>query len=132
MAGDWPGNVRELRNSVERACVLASGDVVALEDLAELGEPGAARVEVRPPAPLRPLPPHRPARAGGPAPAPAAPGPSVAIPLGCTLAEAERRIILAHLRHHRTRTRAAQALGIGVRTLYTKLAAWRDDGAETA
>ena len=28
----WPGNVRELRNVIERACVLAKGDTLALED----------------------------------------------------------------------------------------------------
>ena len=37
----WPGNVRELRNAVERAAVLASGDEIAVADLA-LPDPGAA------------------------------------------------------------------------------------------
>ncbi len=32
--------------------------------------------------------------------------------------------MLAALRHHGTRARTARALGIGLRTLYTKLAAW--------
>ncbi len=31
----WPGNVRELQNCVERACALAQGDRVALQDLPE-------------------------------------------------------------------------------------------------
>jgi DNA-binding NtrC family response regulator len=53
------------------------------------------------------------------------------IPIGCSLAEAERRIILANLRHYGTRARAAEALGVGLRTLYTKLAAW-SRGAEDA
>jgi Nif-specific regulatory protein len=30
----WPGNVRELRHAVERACAVASGDVIAAADLA--------------------------------------------------------------------------------------------------
>jgi DNA-binding NtrC family response regulator len=61
-------------------------------------------------------------------------GAVIEIPVDCTLDEAERRIILAALRRHRTRARAARALGIGLRTLYTKLAAWAPDGdaAETA
>jgi DNA-binding NtrC family response regulator len=41
--------------------------------------------------------------------------------------------VLAALRHHRTRARAARALGIGLRTLYTKLASWGPpEDAETA
>jgi DNA-binding NtrC family response regulator len=133
---DWPGNVRELRNAVEGACVLASGEIVTLEDFEDPGN--APRAPRRPPAaPGRP----RPAPFLGAGRAAAAPertgggaGPAIAIPLGCTLAEAERRIILAHLRHHRTRARTARALGIGLRTLYSKLAAWGGDAedAETA
>lgn len=30
---DWPGNVRELENVIERACLLAKGDVIMPEDL---------------------------------------------------------------------------------------------------
>ena len=33
LAYDWPGNIRELRNTLERAVVLAEGDIVALHDL---------------------------------------------------------------------------------------------------
>ncbi|MBL9214904.1 MAG: sigma-54-dependent Fis family transcriptional regulator [Opitutaceae bacterium] len=37
----WPGNLRELRNSIERAAILAHGEVVELDDLpAELAAPG--------------------------------------------------------------------------------------------
>jgi DNA-binding NtrC family response regulator len=54
----------------------------------------------------------------------------VQIPLGWTLAQAEREIVLASLRHHRTRTRTARALGIGLRTLYSKLAAWGGGGED--
>jgi DNA-binding NtrC family response regulator len=32
MAHDWPGNVRELRNVIERACLLARGATINLED----------------------------------------------------------------------------------------------------
>ena len=31
----WPGNVRELENAVERACALATGDVIDVDDLPE-------------------------------------------------------------------------------------------------
>jgi len=33
LAYDWPGNVRELRNAIERAVVLADGDVIEAADL---------------------------------------------------------------------------------------------------
>jgi DNA-binding NtrC family response regulator len=105
--------------------VLAPGDTVRLEDL---GEHAARSARGLPPA----LPAPRPAADVRAAPASAG---SVTIPIGCSLAEAERRIVLANLRHFGTRARAAEALGVGLRTLYTKLAAWsRDgkDGAETA
>ena len=41
--------------------------------------------------------------------------------VGVPLAEAERQIILANLRHYPNRAATAKALGIGLRTLYTKL-----------
>jgi two-component system nitrogen regulation response regulator GlnG len=49
-AHDWPGNVRELENAIKRALVLASGEVLALEDFAFLdekprGEPEGADLE---------------------------------------------------------------------------------------
>jgi len=41
-AHDWPGNVRELRNAVERAVMLASGDLISADHLALAGSPSAA------------------------------------------------------------------------------------------
>jgi two-component system nitrogen regulation response regulator GlnG len=35
-AHDWPGNVRELENSIKRALVLSSGEVLAPEDFSFL------------------------------------------------------------------------------------------------
>jgi DNA-binding NtrC family response regulator len=148
-AHDWPGNVRELRNAVEGACVLASGEIVQAEDLEHLRGARSRRARAGLAAPHRgrrssPSPrPSPPARAGGegertgPARAwregeRAGPSRTVSIPVSCTLEEAERRFVLANLRHHGTRARTARALGIGLRTLYTKLASWGGEDAESA
>jgi DNA-binding NtrC family response regulator len=132
-AHDWPGNVRELRNAVEGACVLASGETVEADDLEHLRAARRARAGGRAPAGRGAVAsPARSRAASAPRTAAQAPHGSVAIPLGCTLEEAERRFVLANLSHHGTRARTARALGIGLRTLYTKLAAWGGDGAETA
>jgi DNA-binding NtrC family response regulator len=135
MAHDWPGNVRELRNAVEGACVLASDELVAPEDFEHLRAARGARARARLPASARHGGTDR-ARGdghGAPRPAPPPPPGAVSIPIGCTLEEAERRFVLANLRHLGTRARTARALGIGLRTLYTKLAAWGGgEGAETA
>ncbi|TMQ33834.1 MAG: sigma-54-dependent Fis family transcriptional regulator [Planctomycetota bacterium] len=43
----WPGNVRELRNAVERAVILASGELVGLADLpAQISSPPPAGIQV--------------------------------------------------------------------------------------
>jgi DNA-binding NtrC family response regulator len=126
---DWPGNVRELRNAVEGACVLAARDVVTLADFER-----AALTPSRPPSRERA---PRPALAALPSPGsrrvPPSAGGVVAIPADSTLAEAERLVVRAALLRHGTRARAARALGIGLRTLYSKLAAWGpEEDAESA
>lgn len=53
--------------------------------------------------------------------------------VGRTLAEVERGFILETLRHcHGNRTRAANILGISIRTLRNKLRAYQDAGIEIA
>jgi DNA-binding NtrC family response regulator len=92
----WPGNVRELKNSVESAAVLASGDVMGLEDFE------AVRWRSRRPGEV-------PTAAG------------VRVDAAATLAEVERSMIRDRLARSRTKAEAARSLGIGLRTLYTKL-----------
>ncbi|TWT86527.1 Transcriptional regulatory protein ZraR [Pseudobythopirellula maris] len=92
----WPGNVRELHNLVTRACVLAEGDEIT----AALVRPWLHAGSL----------PQEQADAGD------------ALPVGMSLAEIERRMILATLeKFDGHRAKAAEALGIGVRTLSGKL-----------
>jgi DNA-binding NtrC family response regulator len=91
----WPGNVRELRNAVERAAILADR-AIGPEDL-----PG-----------LDPL------------LAPASPGSSAVlrVEVGASISEVERRLILATLDQlGGDKKRAAEILGISLKTLYTRL-----------
>lgn len=95
----WPGNVRELRNAVHRAYVMAEGELIDRDCL-----------------PFEP--PSQPA-------APSSPGterPTVAIPLGSTIAEMEREYILATIASvNGQKERAAEILGVSVKTLYNRL-----------
>ena len=90
----WPGNVRELRNVIERATILASGPFIEAKHL-----PPVLAEE--------PPPQHQ---------------PQVALAPGTTVEEAERRLILMTLEHTRdNKTRAAEILGISLKTLHNKL-----------
>jgi DNA-binding NtrC family response regulator len=93
----WPGNVRELRNVIERATIVAKGPFIELADL-----PGLAVA---------------------PAPEAAAAGAPVAgLTAGTTVDEAERQLIEITLQHtNGNKTRAAELLGISLKTLHNKL-----------
>jgi DNA-binding NtrC family response regulator len=109
----WPGNVRELRNVVQRAYVMATGDVVTDEWLPTNG------VSAPPPAPMRrPESTVTPATSG---PRQAA-TPSITIALGTSLAETERQLILATLQYfNNQKEQTAAALGVSLKTLYNRL-----------
>ena len=95
----WPGNVRELRNAVERAAILADRMIQA-EDL-----PGG-QVVVKPVA-----------ETGSDA--------VLRVPVGSSISEVERRLILSTLEQlHGDKKRAAEILGISLKTLYTRLAVY--------
>lgn len=103
----WPGNVRELRNALERAVILAGeGAVLA-----------------------RHLPPSL-SRASGPASPPLDPNSDVLVlPVGITIDDAERALVRRTLILTKgNKTRAAEVLGISLKTLFNKLKAY--DGAE--
>jgi transcriptional regulator with PAS, ATPase and Fis domain len=94
----WPGNVRELRNVIERATIVAKSDVVEPADLPPLAHVGA----------------------------PAAGGPSLTP--GTTVDEAERQLIELTLEHTGgNKTRAAEMLGISLKTLHNKLNRMKDE-----
>ena len=89
---DWPGNIRELANVIERTVVMNATDII-----------DAHQVYVDLSCPIK-----------------EAPTPS--IPVGITLAEMEKRLILETLsREKNNRTKAAKVLGISIRTLRNKL-----------
>ncbi len=103
----WPGNVRELRNALQRAYVMSDGDVVSDEWLPRDVPVEAAGASA----------------AATPAHAPTAdPAATITLPLGGSLADTERRLILATLEHfEHQRERTAAALGISLKTLYNRL-----------
>jgi len=110
LAHPWPGNVRELENCTHRAVLLAEGaeiDIAAIE----LAAPRAPEM----PAPLM-------AQAG-----PAAT--RITGLVGRKVEEVERELIIETLSHCLgNRTRAAEILGISIRTLRNKLGEYRAAG----
>jgi len=99
---EWRGNVRELENRVERAVLLAEGDVILPRHLG-----------------LTPGPEAR-----------AASGQTLLFRPGTTVSEMERQLIMGTLSEvNQNRTRAAELLGISIRTLRNKLREYRLGGA---
>jgi DNA-binding NtrC family response regulator len=98
MAYDWPGNVRELRNTIERAVILCSNGELQARHL----PPGFNTRNFKPSV-------ETPANA-------------VQVEVGTTVDEAERLLILKTLEStNNNKTRAADILGISLKTLHNKL-----------
>jgi DNA-binding NtrC family response regulator len=106
---NWPGNVRELRNVMERAAILAGQGQLQVShippglgagvSLATMGAEGSA--------------------AGGGA---QASGETITLPVGTTVHDAEKAMIFLTLAHTKNnKTRAAEILGISLKTLFNKL-----------
>ena len=88
---DWPGNIRELRNCIEGAVVIAEGNTLRLEDL-----PPAVRKSQE--------------------------NSSISIPAGTDMDTAEKIIIRETLLFCQgNKSKTAQVLGIGRKTLHRKL-----------
>lgn len=122
---NWPGNIRELRNVLERAAIMAGEGMITTRHLAM--DAGAA-----------------------PEPVPAAPQPqsqtqpaataeaaeqvdSIRVPPGATMEQIEEAYInLVLQRTNNNKTKAADILGISVRTLHNRLGQLGNRKASTA
>jgi DNA-binding NtrC family response regulator len=92
----WPGNVRELRNALERAAIATDRGIIGRQHLpADFGRvPATAGSEL-----------------GG-----------VRFPIGTTVSDVERELIFQTLAAtNQNKTRAAELLGISLKTLHNKL-----------
>jgi two-component system, NtrC family, response regulator HydG len=104
----WPGNIRELRNVVQRAVLLCAGGEIQPEHL-----PGELRGGSL----------HRRSDDNG----------SLRIPIGTSVAAAERRLIVETLRAlGGDKPKAAEVLGISLKTLYTRLHKYDESSADEA
>jgi DNA-binding NtrC family response regulator len=108
----WPGNVRELRNVVHSGYILA-GDLITADCLPPELHGRPVEAAARPAAPTEG---------------------AVTVQPGTTIADAERLLIVATLkRFGGDKTRAAEVLGISLKTLYNRLHAYeRDDRGDVA
>jgi two-component system response regulator AtoC len=108
---DWPGNVRQLANTLERAAIVSSGEVLTAADVGRaLDGPGRRQPE----APAQ----DAPVRAGN---------------LRDTLQDMERNMILTALRKaDGVQKDAARLLGVSPKNLWNKIQKHRIEAAEYA
>ena len=95
----WPGNVRELRNVVQRAYILAEGNVVEVSfEPQRIAAPIAEDMH------------------------------SITFSIGTTLDEVERRLMLKTLDYYdNNKLKAAEVLGISAKTIYNRLARYQEE-----
>jgi DNA-binding NtrC family response regulator len=100
---DWPGNVRELRNAIERAVVICPGEEVQRSHLApdSLDQRSPARPD----------------------------GDTISFAVGTPLDAVERVLIFRTLQKtNNNKTKAAEMLGLSLKTLHNKLNSYRAQG----
>jgi len=92
----WPGNVRQLLSAMQRAYIMAKGDVIDADALSFEASHAAAE--------------------------PVPSGTCVSVKIGTPIAEMERRLIYATLEHcGGRREKAAELLGVSPKTLYNRM-----------
>jgi len=98
----WPGNVRELRNVIERAVIICSGEEIERHHFAPypIDQRERSRNED-----------------------------TITFPVGTPIEEVERQMIVRTLKKTKNnKTRAAELLGISLKTLHNKLNLYRERG----
>jgi DNA-binding NtrC family response regulator len=111
MAHDWPGNVRELRNTIERAVILCGEGYMETRHLPPTFGQRFMRVDTG---------------------TTSYSDSGVHVEIGSTVDEAERMLILKTLESTRNnKTRAAEILGISLKTLHNKLKEYGSASSET-
>lgn len=98
----WPGNVRELRNVIERAVVICSGEQIERHHFAPYPIDQRERLRKED---------------------------TLTLTVGTPIEEVERQMILRTVQKTKNnKTRAAELLGISLKTLHNKLNLYRDRG----
>jgi transcriptional regulator with PAS, ATPase and Fis domain len=98
----WPGNVRELRNVIERAVVICSGEQIERHHFAPYPIDQRERLRKED---------------------------TITLPVGTPIEEVERQMIMRTLQKTKNnKTRAAELLGISLKTLHNKLNLYRGRG----
>jgi len=106
MSHTWPGNIRELRNVLERAAIMSEKDLISRASLP--GEFG--RVSGKSPGDLSIL----------------------KFPIGTTVDAMEKELIVQTLAATgNNKTRAAELLGVSLKTLHNKLKEYGSERTET-
>jgi DNA-binding NtrC family response regulator len=125
-AFSWPGNVRELKNVIHRGYVLSDDDVDV--DVPDSNHDAIMLPHALPTAAVPSMPSINSAIAARTS-APCSGARDVMIRVGTSLEDAERALIMATLDSVAgSKAKAAQVLGISLKTLYNRLHAYRGNG----
>ncbi|OQX96598.1 hypothetical protein B6I21_00540 [candidate division KSB1 bacterium 4572_119] len=105
MRYQWPGNVRELKNAIERAVILTTSSKIDLDVI-----------------PNRIISSEEPAKMAKPSEIEGDSASMIVIPVGTTMEEVEKKVILRTLeKANQNKTKAARILGISLKTIHNKL-----------